>query len=447
MSSIAPIVERLKAEVAESVPKKVILQLCRELGYRWRERDLGPLVTTYLFLQQILHGNVAVGELRRLSGADFTDAGYCQARTRLPRVLLERLQQAVTGALRTDAEGDADGRWRGHRVYHLDGSSFSMPDTPELQKAFGQPSGQAPGCGFPVAHLLVLFHAHSGSLLKTLALPLRTHDVSQAAALHAELHEGDVLVGDRAFASYAHLALCRGRGLHGVFRAHQKQLISFRPRRRRAAKGERGKPHSRWLKRLGQHDQLVEYFKPKRRPAWMSREDFARLPDSLVVRELRYTIRQRGYRTRVVTLVTTLLDPVLYPAEALAELYGLRWQVEINLRHLKQTLKMDVLRCRTVDGVRKELTLFVLVYNLVRRVMRAAARRQKVAPNRISFVDAWRWLRHARPEDVLPDLVVNPDRPGRVEPRVRKRRPKEFPVMKRPRAELRKALLRKRPAA
>jgi hypothetical protein len=447
MNTIAQVVARLKTEVTTAVPEEQIRQLCQELQYRWRERDLGPVVTTYLFLQQILHGNVAAGELRRLSGVDFTDAGYCQARARLPRALLERLQQAVTAAVRAAAEGDADGRWRGHRVYHLDGSSFSMPDTPELQAQFGQPGGQAAGCGFPVAHLMVLFHAHSGCLLKTLALPLRTHDSSQAPALHSELRPDDVLVGDRAFASYAHLALCRGRGIHGVFRAHQKQIISFRCHRKAARKGETGKPSSHWLQRLGKHDQLVEYVKPQRRPTWMSQEEYDQLPATLVVREIRYPVRQRGYRTQVVTLVTTLLDPEAYPAAALAALYGQRWLVETNLKHLKQTLKMDVLHCRKVDGVLKELTLFVLVYNLVRRVMLAAARRQEVEPERISFVDAWRWLRHARPDDELPDLVINPKRPGRVEPRVRKRRPKQFPLMKRPRAELRKALLRKRRAA
>jgi hypothetical protein len=142
--------------------------------------------------------------------------------------------------------------------------------------------------------------------------------------------------------------------------------------------------------------------------------------------------------------VTTLLDPEQYSAKALAKLYGRRWVVETNLKHLKQTLKMDVLRCTTVEGVLKELTMFVIIYNLVRRVMGAAARRQQVAPERIRFVDAWRWLRYARPGEALPVLVVNPERPGRVEPRVRKRRPKQFPVMKKPRAELRKALKRKK---
>jgi hypothetical protein len=233
----------------------------------------------------------------------------------------------------------------------------------------------------------------------------------------------------------------------GVFRAHQKQIIDFRPHRRMARKGEKGKPHSRWLQWLGRHDQLVEYFKPKQRPAWMTAADYDRLPGSLIVRELRYTVREPGRRTRVVTLVTTLRDAARYPAAEVARLYGLRWRVETNLRHLKGTLGVDVLRCTTVEGVLKELSVFVLIYNLVRRVMCEAAARQAVEPDRSSFIDAWRWLRHARPGEELPELVVNRHRPGRFEPRVRKRRPKQFPVMKRPREVLRKRLRRKRVAA
>ena len=148
------------------------------------------------------------------------------------------------------------------------------------------------------------------------------------------------------------------------------------------------------------------------------------LPPSIVVRELRYQVSARGCRTSEVTLVTTLLDPQRDSATALAELYGQRWQVETNLRHLKQTLGMDVLRTKTVDGVQKELAMFALVYNLVRLVMLRAAERQGVPPDRISFVDAWRWLRQARPGDRLRDLLLVPRRPGRHEPRVRKSPPK-----------------------
>src|SRR5262249_32382364 len=189
------------------------------------------------------------------------------------------------------------------------------------------------------------------------------------------------------------------------------------------------------------------YFKPKERPTWLTAEQYAALPDALVVRELRYQVRRPGCRARVVTLVTTLLDPEADPAAELARLYGLRWGAETNLRHLKQTMKMDVLRSKTVAGVEKELVVFALVYNLVRRVMVEAARRQGVEVERISFVDALRWLQEARPGDALPALVVNPDRPGRDQPRVRKRRPKQYPLMKRPRAQLGKAGERKGLAA
>jgi hypothetical protein len=321
-----------------------------------------------------------------------------------------------------------------------------------LQKHFGQPSEQAAGCGFPVAHLMVLCDVAAGYLLQTEAAPLNTHDLAQAPAMHKALQAGDVLVGDRAFASFAHLALCRRQDLHGLFRAHQKQIINFQPHRRHRQAHEhgpqfKGQPTSRWLKRLGKHDQLVEYVKPKDCPNWMTAEEYARLPETLIVREVRLRVGRPGQRTREITLVTTLLDPKKYTAKELGRLYGLRWTVETNLRHLKQTMKMDVLHSKTVAGVLKELTLFVLVYNLVRRVMREAGRRQKVATERISFVDAWRWLQQAQPGDELPKLIVNPLRPDRHEPRVRKRRPKQFPVMKRPRAQLRKELRMKQDAA
>jgi hypothetical protein len=454
MLRITDAIQQIEAQITDTLSDELVHRLCTELGHRWRERDLGPVVTTHLFVQQILHGNIAVRELRHLSRVDFTDSAYCQARARLPRALLERLQQAVTGTLYATTEVPAKDLWCGHRVFLLDGSSFSMPDTPALQKQFGQPGGQAAGCGFPVAHLLVRFDANTGYLMRTEALPLRSHDLSGVAAMHAALGPGDVLVGDRAFGSFAHLALCRQRDIHGVFRAHQRQIIDFRPHRRhktqqrgQGQKGEKGLPSSRWLQRLGKHDQRVEYPKPKQRPQWMTAEEYAALPATIVVREVRYTLRQRGLRTRTVTLVTTLLDPEKYSAAELARLYGLRWQVETNLKHLKQTLGMDILRCETVEGVLKELTLFVMIYNLVRRVMWEAACQQDVEPDRISFIDAWRWLRYAQPGDVLTKLVVNPTRPGRVEPRVRKRRPKQFPLMKKPRAVLRKALLTKKVAA
>ncbi len=188
-------------------------------------------------------------------------------------------------------------------------------------------------------------------------------------------------------------------------------------------------------------DQVVEWFKPVEPPEWMTAEEYAALPATSTVRELRYEVGRPGFRTRTITLVTTLIDPDLYPKEALAELYGARWRVELNLRHLKTTMKMDVLKCKTVEGVLKELTMYAIVYNLVRMVMVEAARRQGVDVERISFVAAMRWLVEAKPGDDLAKLVVNPERPGRYEPRVRKRRPKQYPLMNKPRSVLRKGLV------
>jgi hypothetical protein len=381
---------RIQREVAQVLDPAQIAAVCREAGYHFRRRILDPVTTIHLFVIQILNGNFAIARLKDFTDRVFSEAAYCRARSRLPLKVLQTLLQRVAAAFRPTM--DDHGRWHGHRTFHVDGSSFSMPDTPELQREFGQPGNQRPGCGFPVAHLLTLFHAGTGFLLKVLAAPLRTHDMSQVAHLHPELEEGDILIGDRGFCSYVHFALLLGRQLHGVFRAHQQLTIDFRPGRACNGPGSgrhrKGLPCSCWLRRLGVCDQLVEYFKPKIRPQWMSPAEFAALPASLTLRELRYQVEQRGCRTREVTLVTTLLDSHQYPAQSLADLYGHRWQIETNLRHLKRTMKMDVLHCETVAGVLKELTVFALVYNLVRTVMHAAAGRQEVPVERISFADA-----------------------------------------------------------
>jgi hypothetical protein len=301
-------------------------------------------------------------------------------------------------------------------------------------------------------HILALFHATTGFLLNVVGAPLRTHDMSRVGQVHPDLADGDVLVGDRGFCSFTHLALLAARGIFGVFRVHQKQIVDFRPRRRRATRqsrrrGERGLPTSRWLRRLGRHDQLVEYSKPKQRPHWLTEQAYAALPDTLTVREMRYTIAERGRRTRVITLATTLLDPERYPAADVAALYGQRWQIETNFRHLKQTLRMDVLRCQTAEGVTKELTMYALVYNLVRLVMLEAAKRQGVAVERISFIDAVRWLADAVHGAIELKLRLNPDRPGRFEPRAVKRRPEKYKHLNQPRDALRKRLAGKKVAA
>jgi Transposase DDE domain len=441
---LVSILRRIRQDVAKLLDREAINTACREEGYTWKDRLLNPVNTVHLFMLQILNENSALNDVPHRSGESFTGSAFCKARKRLPLGVFKRLLRRLAETLlpRTGGgHGDDDGRWIGHRVFIMDGSSCSMSDTPELQKEFGQPGNQRPGCGFPVAHLMFLFHAGTGLLREVLTSPLRTHDMSQAVRLHPALEAGDIGLGDRAFCSYAHLALLTLRGVFGVFRIHQKMKVEFPADERAAAAGSGRRRMARWLHRLGAMDQLVEWIKPKKAPDWMTAEEYAALPERQIVRELRYPVGQPGFRTRWVTLVTTLLDAELYPLLELAELYRRRWQAEQHLKELKTTLHMDVLRCKKVTGVLKELHVLALVYNLARVVLGAAARRQGQPIGRLSFIDAVRWLRSAKPGERLAKLVVNPDRPDRVEPRVVKRRPKEYDRMRLPRAQLRRQLL------
>lgn len=440
---IDTILKRLRQDVAHRLDPESIQSACRAARHNWRKCPLNPVAIVHWFVIQVLHGNTSLEHIALLGDGLFTGSAYCQARALLPLAVFEFVLRNLVKALIPDTQ--AEGLWRGHRTVLIDGSAFSMPDTPELQNQFGQPGAQTPGCGFPVAKILALFHAGTGVLLKVMATPLRAHEMASVGGIHPALKPNDVLVGDRGFCSFAHLAMLIGGGVHAVFRMHQRQIVDFTPNRTHARPGDKraakGLPRSRWLRSLGVLDQVVEWFKPEDRPEWMTAAEYATFPETLIVRELRYQVGRPGFRTRTVTLVTTLVKAEHYPLEALAELYGARWRVELNLRHLKTTMKMDVLKCKTVEGVLKELTVYAIVYNLVRVVMVEAARRQGVEVERISFVDALRWLVQAKPGDELPKLVVNPERPGRYEPRVRKRRPKQYPLMTKPRSVLRKGLL------
>jgi hypothetical protein len=255
-----------------------------------------------------------------------------------------------------------------------------------------------------------------------------------------------VVLGDDTFSTYAHVALLAAGGRHALLPNHHRRIVDFTPGRPHARPGDgggpaaKGLPRSRWVKSLGEDDQLVEWFKPDTRPRWMTREEYDALPESVVVREVRRTVHRKGFRPVTVTVVTTLLDPERYPADELVRLRVSRWVVEADLRHLKTTMGMDVLRCETVEGVMKELAVFRIVYNLVRVVMMEAARRQGVEACRISFADALAWVRHAGPADDLPRLVVNRHRPDRAEPRAVKRRPKQYDLLNKPREELRNAI-------
>jgi len=443
MASITAAAQRVKDELTTWISEARVRQACAAAGHAWRDRRLPPWVVLRLFAWQVMAGNVACRAVARWSERAVTAQAYCAARLNLPLDVLGDLAAELTHEAQQRTTDF--GRWLGHRVFHLDGTGLSMPDEPALQQAFGQPGGMKPGCGFPVMHVLWLFDAATDLIGDFIADKGNTHDMAHAAALHAPMHEGDVLVGDRAFGTFAHLALLLQAKLHGVFRAHQRQIVDFTPRRKhrrqRRRSQRKGTPTSRWLRGLGPKDQIVQYVKPPDKPHWMSQEEYEPLPARLPVRELEYRLARPGFRTKIVTLVTTLLDGRKYPQQALAELYHARWQIETNLRHLKQTMGMDVLRCKTVEGVKKELWMYLIVYNQVRLFMLDAAERQGVPPDRISFIDALEALREYGPLlAAMLRLVVHPRRPGRHEPRVIKRKKDRYTYMTRPRDELRKAL-------
>lgn len=400
---------RLKREPLADLPLAGPLdQAMADLGHGgWRERLLTPLVTVRLMLIQVLAGNCAIGALRQLAGLDFAPSSYCEARERLPLDVLQWLLQWLH-AHAAEAMGIA--KQLGPRVLVVDGSSYSMPDTPALRKHFDLPPGTKPGVGYPMGKLMGLLDLASGMFVSLLALPLFTHDMRGVIALHPTLRPGDILLGDRAFCSFCHLALLNARGVSACVRLHQRRK-------------ENTSGLSRW-------------HRPTQPPAWMDRVQLMLLPKHVDVRIVRFTVRRKGFRTRHVMIATTLFDTTAWPDQRIAELYGHRWQVETCFAHLKTTMRMNVLRCRTVEGVRKELAVYLAAYNLVRLAMLRAARDQRVSPDRVSFVDAQRWLLvRLLGLPGIGRLIVNPDRSGRSQLRVIRRRLKEYDLLRKPRRE------------
>lgn len=411
-------------------------------GHLWRDRVLDPANTMALFILQVLHGNTAISHLRWLSRIEVVASSYCAARARLPVAGVA----AVVEQLSCDDRGRSErtSLWLGRRVLMTDATAAGTPDTLQLQKLWPQPSAQKPGCGFPIVKLLALMDLATGMILQLTMMRLKVHEMSELAGPHGVLRSGDVLLGDRAFCSFGHLVLLAALSVDAVFRMHQRQIVDFTPGRAcrgksKKKKYKRGIPSSRFVKKLGAEDQIVEWTKPANRPVWMTDQQFAHQPNGLLVRELRYRITARGMRTREVTIATTLLDAMRYPKREIARLYGLRWEIETNFRHLKTTLKMEQLKCQTPDGVTKELMIFALVYNLVRAAMAQAAQRQGIDDaNRLSFIDTLRWLRRLltlAPTPTVPELIVNPVRRDRYHPRVKKRRMKEYDLMNKPRSQ------------
>jgi hypothetical protein len=336
----------------------------------------------------------------------------------------------------------AEWLWHGRHVHLVDGTTVSMPDTPENQEVYPQPSSQQEGLGFPVARLVVLMSLATGMLVDMAMGPYTGKETGEPALLRQLLNRfapGDILLADRYYCSYFMIALLMELGIDFVTRVHQRREVDFR--------------RGRWL---GKGDHLVEWRRPER-PEWMDRQTYERMPRSVRIREIHVHVDHPGFRVESLVVVTTLTDADQYPHDDIAELYGCRWLAELDIFAIKITMGMDVLRCKTPPMVRKEIWTCLLAYNLIRRAMLQAARQSGQTPRQLSFsaamqVIAASWqvivlssdsvaarLVQAELENLADHLVGN--RPGRVEPRAVKRRPKPHDLLMKPRAQARAELL------
>jgi hypothetical protein len=332
-------------------------------------------------------------------------------------------------------------RWNGRTVKVVGGTTVSMPDTPANQGAFPQSRSQKPGVGFPVARLVVLFSWAVGTVLDAAlgrCQGKQTGETALSHALHDNLGPGDVLLADRYYGSCWELALARRRGADVACRLHQRRRADFRTGRR-----------------LGREDRVVLWAKPPR-PGWMDEATYAALPAALAVRQVRVRVPHPGFRTRALVVATTLLDPAELPRGDVAILYRVRWYAELDLRALKQALQMDVLRGQGPAMVRKEVWAHLLAYNLLRGLMAQAAQAAGLPPLPLSFkgalqaVNAFAAALWAASGAALGELCRRlreavashrvGDRPNRYEPRRRKRRPKEYPLLNEPRPQARARL-------
>ena len=414
----------------------------------WQGWIYSPAVTIWVFLSQCLSadhscrdavaGLIAWRLAHGLRACSAETGAYCTARDDVPEEACAQLMRD-TGR-QAEEEAPTEWLWLGHRVRSVDGSTCTMPDTPANQAEYPQVPSQKPGCGFPIARIVVVFSLAVGTVLCAALGKYQgklTGENSLFRTLHGMLEEGDVVLADRYFSGWFDMALIHARGAHVLIRKHQLRATDFR-------KGQR----------LGKDDQLVCWTKPQR-PKWMSREEYDALPDSMTLREVRVHVRQKGFRTKELVVVTTLLDAEKYLASEIAKLYRRRWQAELNLRSLKIVLQMDHLRCKKPHRVRNEFYMHFVAYNLIRHVMAAAAARAGVEPWTVSFKGTLQTLSKLLPLlatrlstdawcDALLDAIsthVVGNRPDRVEPRVKKRRPKPYRKMTKPRRDYKNRVL------
>lgn len=433
---------RCAAEVAHEfsrfLPRTLLAQAERGAGSR--KRIFTRRSTFWGFLWQVLQPHTACRAVVRKVQAecetarrkiDESSSAYCQARARLPRSILQQgLEHSARGADRLALAG-VPGWNRPIKV--VDATSFQTPDTPANRKRFHYPTGQKPGCGFPVVRALALFSLASGAILNIATAACYTAELVLLKPLWPLLKIGDIVLGDRIFGSFAFLAAMRLQGVDVVARLNQCRNLNLR----RAPK---------W----GPDDWRVAFQKPPIRPPDLPAKQWKTIPVQISVRIIRSRLQIKGFRTRTIWIVTTLLDTKLYPAVAIANLYLRRWQMELSFRDLKTTLGMESLRCRTPEMIEKEIRTFLIAHNFLRALMAEAATTDQVPCQRISFKGTLDTIRSFHPRmlqtkskriltrlrfRILSILVADrlPVRPGRSEPRAVKKRPKSYPLLTKPR--------------
>ena len=407
-----------------------------------RRRLFTPPRVFWLFLAQVLSADGSCREAVQkflawlaFSGgreASSNTCAYCSARQRLPVDRLRRAQGKVAG--KVEASASLPWRWHGRPVKVVDGSGLSMPDTPENQKEYPQSKGRKKGCGFPEMRVVALFSLATGVLLQYSKGSRKVAERTLFRLLWGALEAGDVLLADRGFCSLADYHLLLQRGVDLVMRLHQRRAAGVR-----------------MVNKLGRGDTLVEWTKSKVRPRWLAPKRWAAIPSVVRVRHITFSVDIKGFRTSRITVATTLLDPRKFPASHFADLYRRRWAVELYFRDIKISLGMDILRCQTPEMIEKELIMHVIAYNLIRATMLQAAVAEGRDIARISFKGTCQAMREWAPVlAIVPDderqgtldamlkaiaRAPLPFRPNRSEPRARKRRPKNYQLLNKPRRE------------
>jgi hypothetical protein len=430
---------------------RLVEDIARRCNHRWRNRIYTPWITLSLFLSQVLSEDQSCTEAvdrfqkyRADHGWDSvaTQTGsYCEARERWPEELTWELVRQTGQTIHQKAEAT----WLFHDrpVKIADGSTVSMPDTPANQKTYPQQRAQAPGLGFPIARILVVFSLAVGTVLEAALGPYQGKETGELALLRqiiGQFQPGDIALADRLFGTYWSIAAWQRRGTDVVTRLHQRRKADFR----------RGR-------RLGPDDHVVTWSKPQELPEWMNRAEYEAMPATLALREIRLQVRDKSKRVRTVVLVTTLRDATIYPAEEVRRLYRQRWHAELDLRSLKTVMRMEVLRGQSPEMVRKEVAVHLLAYNLIRGIMAEAARVGEVKPRQLSFKGAEQTIRSFEavhlydPRRIQADLprllrLISRKRVGkrldRYEPRAIKRRPKPHRLLQMPRPEARRQIAR-----